>query len=465
MTLDSKLHWTPHINEKLDKAKKYLGKVACMTRNNWGPKPRLMRWAYLGIVRPMLCYGSMIWGHRAPELLSKFRRLNRMAINTFANFPRSTPTVALEVMLDIEPLHLFCIQEAIAARVRLDRVLEFGWDGLTHTKTHAVSHMRFLQEKLMKLDIDPGNSDRCSKRMWNNGFRINRDSFDGAAKHRRPSQYNIFTDGSKLEDRTGSGIAIYKGTREIASDSMRLPDGTTVFQAEVAAVARAAEMLNNAMDTGVKYVKIFIDSQAAITALGNVQISSSVVEEAVKNLNELAEKANSVTLVWIPAHKGYAGNERADELAKAGSRLEEASSLITVGLPQATVRRTVRMNTREEWQKEWDESQIAKHTKGFYGGPRPGKAKFVYKLSRLELGRFVRIITGHNNLGFFQTKIGLSNGASCRFCGEGDETVTHFMTACPGLTTRVKDIFLDKLPTSDMKWSVRDLLNFSFFQK
>ena len=46
VTLDSKLHWTPHINEKINKTKRYLGKIAHMTRNNWGPKPKLMRWAY-----------------------------------------------------------------------------------------------------------------------------------------------------------------------------------------------------------------------------------------------------------------------------------------------------------------------------------------------------------------------------------------------------------------------------------
>ena len=101
VTLDSKLHWKTHIEDKLAKTKKYLGKIASMTRNNWGPKPRLMRWAFLGVVRPMLCYGAMIWGYRAPELLEKFRRIDRMAINTFENFPKSTPTVALEILLDV----------------------------------------------------------------------------------------------------------------------------------------------------------------------------------------------------------------------------------------------------------------------------------------------------------------------------------------------------------------------------
>ena len=74
VTLDSKLQWKTHIDDKTKKAKKFISQVASITRNNWGPKPALMRWAYLSIVRPMLCYGSMIWGHRAPYHDSQNRR-------------------------------------------------------------------------------------------------------------------------------------------------------------------------------------------------------------------------------------------------------------------------------------------------------------------------------------------------------------------------------------------------------
>ena len=299
VTLDSKLHWTPHINEKLTKAKKYLGKVAHMTRNNWGPKPKLMRWAYTGIVRPMLCYGAMIWGHRAPELIEKFRRINRMAMNTFANFPKSTPTAALEVMLDIMPLHLFCTQEAVAARVRLDSVLDFGWHGTSHTKNHAVSHMKFLQNKLNKYEINTKSSDRCHTLRWNTGFKINRDSFDGKAKHRQFTQYNAFTDGSKLDERTGAGLVVYKGNQEVIKNWFRLTDGTTVFQAEVSAVSKVAEALVELGDRNMKFVKIFVDSQAAITAIGNMHVTSRVVAQAIDNLNRLADIVTSVTLVWI----------------------------------------------------------------------------------------------------------------------------------------------------------------------
>ena len=47
VTLDSKLHWTPHIADRLKKAKRFIGHVAAITKKNWGPKPKLMRWAYL----------------------------------------------------------------------------------------------------------------------------------------------------------------------------------------------------------------------------------------------------------------------------------------------------------------------------------------------------------------------------------------------------------------------------------
>ena len=252
--LDSKLHWTKHINEKIGKAKRYLANVASITRKNWGPKPRLMRWAYLG-------YGAMIWGHRAPDMEAKLRRVNRMGMNTFGTFPKSTPTRAMEVALEVMPLHLFCRQEALAARARLDDVVGINWPGKAKTKNHATSHLRSWQNKLDDLKIDLKRADRCNMTKWNEGFRINKDSFMGEAKHRAHTQYNVYTVGSRIDDKTGSGLVIYKGKREILAESIRLPDFATVFQAEVAAIAVAANTLVTDNDySNARFVKILVDS-------------------------------------------------------------------------------------------------------------------------------------------------------------------------------------------------------------
>ena len=53
----------PHINNKIAKAKRFLQMVSHITRDAFGPKPRLMRWAYCCIVCPMIIYGALCWGH------------------------------------------------------------------------------------------------------------------------------------------------------------------------------------------------------------------------------------------------------------------------------------------------------------------------------------------------------------------------------------------------------------------
>ena len=133
-----------------------------------------------------------------------------------------------------------------------------------------------------------------------------------------------------------------------------------------------------------------------------------------------------------------------------GSRETSPGRVCNVGRPLATVKATIKQEIYKAWANEWSEMGIANHSRSFYSGPNPGKAKFVYKLARLELGRFIRIITGHNNLNFFQTKTGLFQNAGCRFCDQGNETLTHLLNACPMWTSTVMDFFLDKLPTDDM---------------
>ena len=50
----------------------------------------------------------------------------------------------------------------------------------------------------------------------------------------------------------------------------------------------------------------------------------------------------------------------------------------------------------------------------------------------------------------------------CRFCGEYDETVTHLMLVCPRFLSAQREVLQHGVPTADMKWSVREILDFSY---
>ena len=100
-------------------------------------------------------------------------------------------------------------------------------------------------------------------------------------------------------------------------------------------------------------------------------------------------------------------------------------------------------------------------TKLFYQKPDKNQAKYVLKLGRLELSRFIKIATGHNGLFYFKSKIDREINPECRFCLQENETFYHLATECPVFREKREQVFLDKLPITNSKWSVRTLLIFS----
>ena len=54
----------------------------------------------------------------------------------------------------------------------------------------------------------------------------------------------------------------------------------------------------------------------------------------------------------------------------------------------------------------------------------PKYSKQILKLSRLDL-KLIEIISGHNNLNTFSTKIKPLENTQCRFCTSAPETTIH----------------------------------------
>ena len=71
----------------------------------YGPKPKLVKWAYTGIIRPKINYGEMIWGNKIKlkKHEHKLQQINRTALKGYTKFMHSTPTAALEIMTPLTP--------------------------------------------------------------------------------------------------------------------------------------------------------------------------------------------------------------------------------------------------------------------------------------------------------------------------------------------------------------------------
>ena len=125
----------------------------------------------------------------------------------------------------------------------------------------------------------------------------------------------VFTDGSKMNDKVGYGLAIQGDIQEETFGA--LPPESTVFQAEVKALLVTANILiRNKVRN--KTIQVRSDRSAALQALQSTSVTSKLVREAKDKWNHIGSH-NTASLAWIKAHVGHEGNELADELAKRGT--------------------------------------------------------------------------------------------------------------------------------------------------
>ncbi|KAH8289000.1 hypothetical protein KR054_009804, partial [Drosophila jambulina] len=74
---------------------------------------------------------------------------------------------------------------------------------------------------------------------------------------------NIYTDGSKMEGGVGAGLYCTDPEMRL---SYKLPSQCSIFQAEVFAIGKAAQLAQN-INRSYEAVNLFVDSQAAIRSM------------------------------------------------------------------------------------------------------------------------------------------------------------------------------------------------------
>lgn len=93
-----------------------------------------------------------------------------------------------------------------------------------------------------------------------------------------------------------------------------------VFDAGTYAIFRALKILYQGQKGG-RCCTIFADSTAAIDRVGTGAIGpvQQWARAAIEVCSRVMSRDNQVTILWVPAHSGIAGNEEAGRLAKGAA--------------------------------------------------------------------------------------------------------------------------------------------------
>jgi ribonuclease HI len=258
-----------------------------------------------------------------------------------------------------------------------------------------------------------------------------------------PNTLYIYSDGSKRFDsgffRCGASAVAYILGNEIENGKLGLGGHAEVFDAEMAALAKAASLASDLIRDfpNLTHIAFFSDNSSAVRAITDPKPSSAqyFTLSFINHIRPLLETHHNlaVSVSWCPSHCDIPGNERADALAK------EATSLgcqLPFSTTRSNAKRRAKANTAKAWQKEWKNSTkegrfaIANRLKPSLNPTN----HFIALKDKWEIfGRVLQCRTGHAFTGEFrQAFLPLSPEPNTCPCNNSTmETRNHILRDCP----------------------------------
>ena len=168
--------------------------------------PRVLNWAYSGIVSPIVGYGSFLFAceSKKPSISKKLNSLNRLMALTMMAVRKSTPTSGLEIILGI-PLLDIKLEEMALNTI----LLILPHNGITQTAF-----------------------DLTKDRNLNKRYEVDLDFKSGLPTTNDP--ISCYTDGPKIaQGNTGYSFGIVQNEEIIAQGNGQLSIANLVFQGEI----------------------------------------------------------------------------------------------------------------------------------------------------------------------------------------------------------------------------------------
>ena len=108
ITLDRKVSWKAHIDDKLQQCKKLMLLINAKLKGLQAPKLKLSKWAYTGVIRPKMRYGCMNWGNaiHTTSTTKSLKTLDKLATRSITTFQKNSPQASIEIMTDLIPIEL-----------------------------------------------------------------------------------------------------------------------------------------------------------------------------------------------------------------------------------------------------------------------------------------------------------------------------------------------------------------------
>ncbi|XP_058807568.1 uncharacterized protein LOC131673537 [Phymastichus coffea] len=473
ITFDYTLSFKQQTNLIINRASRALNIVKFLRGTWWGAHPNILTLFYKSFVRSIIDYGCFIYFPTQADALLKLERIQYKSIRLALGYRASTPT---NILLAESKLPLLIERSKYLCHSYLNKIYSNKELSLNQTITNFnrlltnkdTSHRKF-SNRIFQTCIEntyPSKNKIYSKNNFpiyttnyavqtinvnvntEIGQKLKKSNDPNSVLNKIISENRnaniIFTDGSKSADSISVGSACFHVNKN--KFIVRSIDKVaSIFTAECLAI-------NDAVDIALEYPNqrcfIFSDSLSALLSLknykNNVKTNPLLLEirEKIYEFQKKAHKDCEIVLVWIPAHLGINGNEKADQLAKEAAN---SASTDIYKIPFTDFKEIAKKKSIENTFDSVKSQGQIKGTEYFKNYYKDSSKPWYFKINlpREIISTINRCRAGHYNLAFSLARIGVKDNSHCE-CGDENQTINHILWNC-SLYDQERQPFIRKL--------------------
>lgn len=436
---DTKLTWTKQIENVIQRAERRLSLLKRLAGMKWGCSRTTLNMTYNVYIKPLFTYCNEVL---VTANTRKIQTFQNQSLRLITGAIKTTPIPAMEILTNQYPVKYEIEKAALIQHEKLIRLPFNTWNKRNFTRTLKTQESFLSKIEDIKKNVNLPNSKE------NFIYKVNptqtpnityylhmvqevkkSDTPTNVLKllaletiHTRFPEHewlHIYTDGSLITNQDGAGAGV---TCHLFSSYKSLGYGTTNFDGETEAIQVALQNLLYRISHFHQAV-ILSDSRAAIIAItSQLSPKNQTIIECWKILTHLTALKKHVVFQWIPAHCGLSGNDKADFLAKKGTKGVQKS---IVKLPFYAAKRVINSEFKKIVVKYYSEESKNKRW------DLPNLHTIIPEYPRKTAVATFRLITGHDCLAKHLNRIGIYPSPLCPLCDLQEEMDQDHLQICP----------------------------------
>jgi ribonuclease HI len=417
--LHQDLLWNSHTKYILSKARRGVSVIKSLCHTSWITPKSLLHLTH-ALVRSRLMYGHEVSFTKSDSDWLSLERIELRALKAILGVPIYAVNDLVYQLVDWLPLRKYCKLLSVGFKLRTDttpnNVSSVITDDFSSNddvfrqrlakskpKIHKVTtpFSSYTKDITAIVDKQPTCLQQSSTPSW--ALKQPKVDYKYAEKYTKvndqllittiakerienyySSHVKYYTDGSVL-DTKDSGCAFV--TPELKTQqNFRLNKGVSVFSAELYAIHMACLHINS-LKSPPKEILILSDSKSVLQALerGGTQNRSASQKMTLKLIHNILEKNVDITLMWIPSHSNFRGNDIADCMAKSAAITGDLHNIGLSVKEKMSIARQIFNQHQELYLKNKCKDKGWLHV--------PGLFKFISKLPRTHQRILNRILT------------------------------------------------------------------------